>query len=198
MTLGKAFTIRDENWPCAGPQWLFLAAKATVGWSSMETILSSTWGFWINMFFPYRSVVAMYQWPMDFQGQGETFLCVRGWQWHFWSWKLQEWKQWGKGLKWCLGGHWHQSWFTTAAGQGTPFPTIPNVLWLHSMGRMPLWFHSVYKEIEHVFFPFLSTFVCNNFAAILPAGMYDYLIHICLCDDLVEIKGELMLGSRNF
>lgn len=165
MTLGKACTLRDENWPCAGPQWLFLAAKATVGWSRMETILSSTWGFWINMFFPYRSVMAMYQWPMDFQGQGETFLHLRGWPWHFSSWKLQGWKQWGKGLKWCVGGHWHQSWFTTAAGQGIPFPTIPNVLWLHSMGGMPLWFHSVHEEIEHVFFPFLSTSVCNNFAA---------------------------------
>lgn len=48
------------------------------------------------------------------------------------------------------------------------------------------------------FFPFLSASVCYNFAAMPPVGIYAYLIHIFLCDDLVEIKGGLMLGSRNF
>lgn len=60
--------------------------------------------------------------------------------------------QWGRRLKWGLGGQRCQSWFTTAAGWGTPSPTIPNVL--HSKGKMPLWFHSVYEEIKHGFFHF--------------------------------------------
>lgn len=114
---------------------------------------------------------------------------------------LEKWKQslsGGKGWNGCLGGQRHQSWFTTAAGWGALFPTVHNVLWLHSKGKMPLWFHYVYEEVKHGSFPFLSASVCSNFAAMPPVGIYDYLIHICLCDDLVEIKGELMLGSMNF
>lgn len=105
--------------------------------------------------------------------------------------------QWGKGPKWCLGGQRHQSGFTTAAGRGTPFTTIPNVLWLHSKGKMPLWFHFIWGGKAWVF-PFLSASVCHNFAVLPPLGMDDYLIHICLCDDLVQIKGGLMPGSKLF
>lgn len=65
---------------------------------------------------------------------------------------------WEKGLKWCLGGQRHQSWFTTAAGWGTLCPTVPNVLWLHSKGKMPLWFCSVYEEIKHGVFSISISF----------------------------------------
>lgn len=101
--------------------------------------------------------------------------------------------QWGKGLKWCLGSRrhcccWlrhsvpHSPWYPVTSQQGQDALVISLFLWGDKAWS----------------FPFLSASVCNNFAGTPPVGIYDYLIHICLCDDLVEIKGELMLGFRNF
>lgn len=143
MILGKQITVRGESWPCAGPQWLSLAAEATVGWSRMETPLSSTWGFWINMFFPYRSVMAMYQWPMDFQRQGEVFLHLRGMSMIFLildilraeaDCHISLLSRGGVRLEnkcwWMLRPSWGKNWVVMMTCQPTPSPVMKNkLLW---------------------------------------------------------------------
>lgn len=83
-----------------------------------------------------------------------------------------------------------------AQGQ-VPVPTVTKALWLCSKRKMPLRFHSAQEEIKHESFCFFQPLSVISFATMLSVGIFNYLTHICLHDDLAQVKGELSLGSRH-
>lgn len=71
-------------------------------------------------------------------------------------------------------------------------PVTAKILRLCSKGMMPLWLHSMQKEIKHGVFSFYQPVSIINFAAVLPVGVY--IIRIWLHDDLAQNRGKPRLN----
>lgn len=99
----------------------------------------------------------------------------------------------------CLGRQRHWSRLAPAAGPGTSPrpPQSPRSVALQRGQDALVIAPSAQEEIKHGFFHFYQPLSVISFATVLPVGIYDYLTHICLHDDLAQIKDELRLGSRH-
>lgn len=109
----------------------------------------------------------------------------------------------------CLGGQRRQGRLAPAAGPGTSFcPRGHQCLVALLLGQDALVIPLRAGGDKTRVFLFLSASVCNkhcnhaalsviSFATMLPVGICNCLTHICLRDDLAQIKGELGLGSMH-
>jgi len=109
-----------------------------------------------------------------------------------WQWSLLEGKIARRGHEPMTVG-WAEQPACSFAGLGQ-VPVTTKILRLCSNGMMPLWLHSVQKEIKHGVFRFRQPVSIINFAAVLPVGVY--IICIWLHDDLAQNMGKPRLNPR--
>lgn len=107
-----------------------------------------------------------------------------------WQWSLLEGKIAKRGHEPMTVG-WAEQLACSFAGLGQ-VPVTAKILRLCSKGMMPLWLHTMQKEIKHGVFSFYQPVSIINFAAVLPVGVY--IIRIWLHDDLAQNRGKPRLN----